>query len=148
MFTLLNRTCVACLFFEMNNKASALCSLQALPEQDALLLVEALPLLDTYLSQDPSLVVDLLLSKFFFYSIWIIRYKQLLINIRKGAKQIPYMPTYNYSRSSLCYLADFYMIIWTDTCWHIAFVNTTFIIKNHAYVICIPFSAFVGGVHQ
>ena len=32
-------------------------------------------------------VVDLLLSKFFFYSIWIIRYKQLLINIRKGAKK-------------------------------------------------------------
>ena len=79
-------------------------------------------------------VVDLLLSKFFFYSIWIIRYKQLLINIRKGAKKIPYMPTYNYSRSSLCYLADFYMIIWTDTCWHIAFVNTTFIIISSDFI--------------
>ena len=81
-----------------------------------------------------SLVVDLLLSKFFFYSIWIIRYKQLLINISKGAKKIPYMPTYNYSRSSLCYLADFYMIIWTDKCWHIAFVNTTLIIISSDFI--------------
>ncbi len=48
------------LYFETNNKQSALLSLKALPEQDALLLVEALPILETYLSQEPSLVADLL----------------------------------------------------------------------------------------
>ena len=50
------------LFFETNNIQSALLSLKALPEQDALLLVEALPLLETYLSQDPETVVALLSS--------------------------------------------------------------------------------------
>ena len=44
------------------------------------------------------------------------------------------MPTYNYSRSSLCYLADFYMIIWTDTCSHIAFMNSTFIIISSDFI--------------
>ena len=44
------------------------------------------------------------------------------------------MPTYNYSRSSLCYLADFYMIIWTDTCWHIAFTNPALIIISSDFI--------------